>query len=379
MQEKKAKNSGWFRRTFFTAMGQKRSKALLSFLLKNKHKAPQLSFPLDIPSVKEILIVLPEEHLQVLHQLRNIISLMTLFKHAGITLLCERGVAPYIKMVPGLNIVEYDAQDHFSSEFSQMAQQFRGSVDICFLLDTAPDLPVLYLVGSTAADVRVGYCDAGDYPFLNLHVRPSGKRTYLADWYSCMAETFGARSGEIRWRVAQKTVEEVEHLIRELKMKPDASLIGFDAVHFIRSFGIEWTEKLLAELNKLKLGTIYFHVAHETREEELIWLCKQNVPSFPDLSTSRLAALVSKSKIIISGNTPMYALAGLLYTPAVGFFPENEIRRYCPQNALLKGIAYSGQPDNEMISAMLDLVVRQAAAKKKKADTRGGAKKDDSK
>jgi ADP-heptose:LPS heptosyltransferase len=376
MQEKKAKNSGWFRRTFFTAMGQKRSRALLSFLLKKKHKVPQLSFPVDIPAVKEILIVLPEEHLQVLHQLRNIISLMTLFKHAGITLLCERGVAPYIKMVPGLNIVEYNAQDHFSAEFSRMAQQFRGSVDICFLLDTTPELPVLYLVGATAAGIRVGYCDVGEYPFLNLHIRPSEERTYLADWYSCMAETFGARSGEIRWRVAQKTVEEVEHLIKELKMKPDAPLLGFDAVHFMRSFGIEWTEKFLAELNKLKLGTIYFHVAHETREEELIWLCKQNVPSFPDLSTSRLAALVSKSKIVISGNTPMYALAGLLFTPAVGFFPENEIERYCPQSALLKGVACKGQPDEENIAAMLDLVVLQATVKKKPAGTKDRAKTD---
>lgn len=379
MQEKKAKNSGWFRRTFFTVMGRKRSKAVLSFLLKKKHKAPQLSFPVDIPSVKEILIVLPEEHLQVLHQLKNIISLMTLFKHAAITLLCERGVAPYIKMVPGLNIVEYDAQDHFSTEFSQMAQLFRGSVNICFLLDTAPDLPVLYLVGATAASVRVGYYGTGEYPFLNLHIRPSEKRTYLADWYSCMAETFGARSGEIRWRVAQKTIEEVEHLIKELKMKPDASLVGFDAVHFIRSFGIEWTEKFLAELNKLKLGTIYFHVASETREQELVWLCKQNVPSFADLSTSRLAALVSKSKIIISGNTPMYALAGLLYTSAVGFFPENEIERYCPQNALLKGIAYSGQPDQEKIATILDLIVQQTTVKKKSADTKSGVKNDNHK
>jgi len=374
MLEKKAKNSGRIRRTFFTLLGQKRSRSLLSFLLRKKHKAPQLSFPIDIPSVKEILIVLPEEHLQVLHQLKNIISLMTLFKHAGITLLCEREVAPYIKMVPGLNIVEYDAQDHFSADFSQMAQQFRGSVDVCFLLDTSPELPLLYLVGATRAEVRVGYCDAGDYPFLNLHIRPSEKRTYLVDWYCCMAETFGARTGEIRWRVAQKTIEEVDHLIKELKMKPDAPLVGFDALYFIRSYGIEWTEAFLVELNKLKLGTVYFHVAHQTEEQELIWLCKQNVPSFADLSTSRLAALVSKSKIIISGNTPMYALAGLLFTPAAGFFTEAEIEHFCPQNDLLKGVACNGRPDDTAIKAMLQLIKSRISPNKKTADASDSSK-----
>ncbi|MBN1758807.1 MAG: hypothetical protein JW863_10835, partial [Chitinispirillaceae bacterium] len=161
-------------------LGKARSKAFLTFLLHKKHRVPSLKFPVDILSVKEVLIILPETPLEVLHQLKNVISLMTLFKHAGITLLCEHSVASYIKMIPGLNIVEYDAQDHFSTEFSRMAQQFRGGVDVCLLLDAAPALPMLYLAGSTAASVRAGYCDAGDYPFLNLHVRPSPSRVYLA-------------------------------------------------------------------------------------------------------------------------------------------------------------------------------------------------------
>ncbi len=366
MLEKKAKNSGQLRRTFFSVLGHTRSKAFLTFLLKKKHKVPSLRFPIDIASVKQILLILPEAHLHVLHQLKNVISLMTLFKHAGITLLCERSVAAYIKMVPGLNIIEYDTQDHYSTEFSRMAQQFRGTTDICFLLDATPRLPMLYLAGSTAAPARVGYCDAGEFPFLNLHVRPSPDRLYLADWYCSMAEIFGSRPGEIRWRVAQKTVEEVDHLIRELKINPDVPLIGFDALHFIREFGIEWTERFMHRINELHAGTIYFHVENKTSESELVWLCKQNVPSFADLSASRLAALVSKSKFVVSGNTPMYALAGLLHRPAVGFFKEAEIVRFCPQNALLKGVACSDRPDDEKIDRIMGLIGKAAAREKEK-------------
>ncbi|MBN1575799.1 MAG: hypothetical protein JW913_04560 [Chitinispirillaceae bacterium] len=347
-------------------LGNARSRAFLAFLLRKKHKVPSLRFPIDVASVKKILLILPEDHLLVLHQLKNVISLMTLFKHVDITLLCERSAAAYIKMVPGLNLIEYDAQDHYSTDFSQLAQHFRGTIDICFLLDTDPGLPILYLAGSTAAPARVGYSEAGDFPFLNLHIRPSAKRVYLADWYCSMAEIFGSKPGEIRWRVAQKTVEEVDHLIRELKINPDVPLVGFDALHFLRAFGIEWTERFMLRINDLHLGTIYFHVEDKRSEQELVWLCKQNVPSFADLSASRLAALVSKSKFVVSGNTPMYALAGLLHRPAFGFFREDEIARFCPQSLLLKGIAYTDRPDEKEIDRMIGLIGKPATRPQEK-------------
>ncbi|MBN1306412.1 MAG: hypothetical protein JXA18_00745 [Chitinispirillaceae bacterium] len=360
MPGKKAKNSGGWRRAFFSLLGNARSRKFFTFLLRKNHKAPAFHFPIDITSVKNILLILPEDRLLVLHQLKNVISLMTLYKHAAVTLLCERSAAAYIKMVPGLNLIEYDAQYYYSAGFSRLAQQFRGSIDICFLLDTEPGLPVLYMAGSTAAPVRIGYGDAGEFPFLNLHIRPSPKRVYLTDWYCSMAEIFGSRPGEIRWRVAQKTVEEVDHLIRELKINPDVPLIGFDALHFLHAFGIAWTERFMHRVNDLHLGTIYFHVEDTRSEEELVWLCKQNLPSFADLSASRLAALVSKSRFIVSGNTPMYALAGLLHRPAFGFFREDAISRFCPQNLLLKGIVYSDRPDDEAIERMIDLIGKPA-------------------
>lgn len=364
MLEKKATSSGRLRRTFFSILGTARSKSLLSFLLHKKHIVPLVSFPIQTNTVNEILLILPEEHLQVLHQLKNVISLISLFKQAAVTLLCERSVAPYIKMVPGLNVIEYDAQDHFSSEFSSISQRFRGNIDICFLLDTQADLPMLYLAGSTAAPTRVGYAGAGDFPFLNLHIRPSPEKKYLPDRYCSMAATFGATPGEIKWRVAKKTIEEIDHLIRELKIAPGVPLVGFDAIFFIKKFGISWTEKFLVKIQELNCGTIYFHVEDETPEKNLIWLCKQNVPSFADLSASRVAALVSKSEIIISGNTPLYALAGLLHRRAVGFFQDKEMATFCPQNTLLKGIAYSSTPDDDQIAQILILIANHPTHKR---------------
>jgi hypothetical protein len=103
---------------------------------------------------------------------------------------------------------------------------------------------------------------------------------------------------------------------------------------------------------------MYFHVDGRASEPDLVWLCRQNVPSFADLSPSRLAALINKSRFILSGNTHMYALAGLLQRPAFGFFRENEIARYCPQSQLLKGIAYDDPPGEAEIDLLLAMIGR---------------------
>jgi len=347
MHEKKAKTSGHIRKTFFSLLGNDRSRSFLQFILQKKQKSSPLSFPIDTATVKEILLILPEQHLAVLHQLRNVIALMTQFKHAGISLLCERTVSAYIKMIPGLSIIEYDADEHYSSAFSAIAQQFREKARFW------------RRHGSVARQTRrrsanrVGYAGAGTYPFINLQIKPSADNVYISDRYSSMATLFGAKKGDLKWRVAQKTIEEVDHLIKELKISPDAPMTGFDALFFIRTFGIAWTEAFLYKVRSIPMGTLYFIVEHEPHESELVWLCKQNIPTFAELSASRYAALVSKSLLIISGNTPMYALAGLLQRPAVGLFKKDEIERYCPQSAQQKGFAYSSLPDEQLIDQML--------------------------
>lgn len=105
--EKKAKSSGILRRTFFRLLGVSGSKAAVSCLLKRRYRSSKFSFPVDAASVKEILLILPDRHLEVLYQLRNVISLVSRFKNASATLLCEQSVAQYFKMIPGLTIIEY--------------------------------------------------------------------------------------------------------------------------------------------------------------------------------------------------------------------------------------------------------------------------------
>jgi hypothetical protein len=111
-------------------------------------------------------------------------------------------------MIPGLEIIEYDVEERigFGSSFLNLSRQFRDSADICFLLDHQPELGVLYFAGSTRAPIRIGYHDSGDYPFLNLRIRPSGFKKYIPDWNSTIAQMF-CRKREICNGLLQKLLK----------------------------------------------------------------------------------------------------------------------------------------------------------------------------
>ena len=109
-------------------------------------------------------MILPQKQIDVLYQLQNITGLAMLFKHAGVTLVCEHQTTSLVKMIPGLNVIEYDLDSSktFARQFTGLAKEFRGIVDICFLLDHKPDLSLLYLAGASAAPARLAIMARGN-------------------------------------------------------------------------------------------------------------------------------------------------------------------------------------------------------------------------
>ncbi|NLE00839.1 MAG: glycosyltransferase family 9 protein [Fibrobacter sp.] len=356
--DKKAKNIGHIKGFIFKCIGTRHTEAFLAFLLKHRHKVPPVTFPIDVASVKEILLLLPDQRIDVLYQLKNIISLISRFKHAAVTLLCEKDTAQLIKMIPGLNVIEYSAESRqsYSNEFIALAHGFRDIVDICFLLDKNPDLPMLYFTGLTKAPARVGYLGAGNNPFLNLHVSPKDSRKYLPDWNCSMAELFGATSEDIRWSIAPKTLEEIDHLLKESKITRTEPLIGLDVQFYYSTFGASWTENLIEHIKGLKKGELYLYTEKVPNGSEREWLSTRNLPVLTELSESRTAALVSRSELIISGNTLFYVLAGLLNKPAVGLFKESEFELYCPQSDTLRGVTYSSASDPGVLEKVFEVI-----------------------
>jgi len=350
--EKKSKNL--IRRAVLALIGKSGIYRLASFILKRRYKVSAICFPINISEVKEILLILPQSPIDVLYQLQNITGIASLFKHAGVTLVCERQTTSLVKMIPGLNVIEYDLDSSrtFSKQFTGLAKEFRGVVDICFLLDHKPDLPLLYLAGASAAPTRVGYYGAGEFPFLNLQVSPSKQRKYIPDLNCSISDLFGAKPEGVCWSVAPKVLDEIDHLLRESKIKRKGSLIGVDALFLFRKFGQQCAEQFLCRFKELNNGEMYLYADHIDSVKETDWLKSQKLPVLTHLSESRTAALVSRSDLIITGNTLLYVVAGLLNRPAIGFFHETEIESYCPQSTNQKGISFKGVSEKETVEVL---------------------------
>ncbi len=345
--EKKSKNL--IRRSVLALIGKPGMYRLASFILRKRYKVSPICFPINVSEVKEILLILPQKQIDVLYQLQNVTGLASLFKHAGVTLVCEHQTTSLVKMIPGLNVVEYELESSkiFAKEFTGLAKEFRGVVDICFLLDHKPDLSLLYLAGASVAPARVGYLGAGNFPFLNLQVSPSKQRKYIPDLNCSISDLFGAKPEGVCWSVAPKVLDEIDHLLRESKIKRKGALVGVDALFLLRKFGRAWTEEFLGRFKELNKGEIYLYADHIGSGSELEWVKEQKLPVLTHLSESRIAALVSRSDLIVTGNTLLYVVAGLLNRPAVGFFHETEIESYCPQSAIHKGISFKEISEKE--------------------------------
>jgi hypothetical protein len=352
-----SRKAGRWKRLGHSIIGASRSKALLANAVRKlTEDAPPFTFPLDPQTAKNVLIILPPQRLEVLHQLRNAREIATLFKSAKITLVAEESCADLAGLIGGAAVVTYpeDEKQLFSTTITRLTHELRGSADVCCLLARGEDLPLLYLTGMTGAALRVGYAGAGGQPFLNLHVKPSGGRVYQCDWNCAMAGMLGAKGNrKTSWTVAPQTFGEIDHLFRELHMKPAARLAGIDALFFYRTFGPEWTEGCIKAILPVVNNALYLFAEETHDEREIAWLSQEGQPLIQNLSVPQIAALAGRSALVVSGNTLLFGLATLLERPAVGVFDAASLAAFCPASPLVRGIACEQGADATTIGAIV--------------------------
>jgi ADP-heptose:LPS heptosyltransferase len=358
------KKTGRWKRAAFRLLGPARGRKILANAVRKQTAGlPAFSFPLDVATIKNVLVVLPPGKLQVLHQLGNIFELISFFKQATLTLLAETTCAPLAGLLAGVTIVEYplDSKKLFSADFNDFNIRFSGMFDVCCLLTPTEDLPLLYCAGRTAAPVRIGYAGAGGEPFLNLHVNPLPSRVLASDWNSALAEVLGAKKlRAMKWLIAKETVAEIDHLLKEYHFDAKARPVGVDALFFRRAFGVVWADSCMDALAPLINNHGYLFAEATSDQAEITWLGRFNLPVVANLSIPQTAALAARSGLIVTGNSLLFGLAALLSAPAVGVFGKKERDENCPPLPTVKGITYEKKPDagtiEEIKRAMGELV-----------------------
>jgi ADP-heptose:LPS heptosyltransferase len=356
----------------FGFLSEKNQQRIVGWMVRRKYRNPEFGFPIAAGAVKKTLVILPEKPLIALHQTSTILSLISHFTHAEFVFLCAPEVAPYVStMFGGRRIIECNesARLLFSNDHTQLAAALaQEEFDVCLILERSPDLALLYFAGASGAPVRGGFHDAAEYPFINLHVRPSAQQTYLSDYSLAMAQVLGAaRKENHQWTVAKKSIEEITHLIHESIPSFSSPLAGLDIRFFFNTFGASWTEALIEALRRRFSFTFYGYADAAADGALLEWLRQKNVPYLSDLTVPRAAALIFQSALMICGNSVLFQLVNLLGKPALGVFEEQDVGRFFKTAPHLRCVCYRGRAESATIDAMVDGVSKLDSLRFKKA------------
>jgi ADP-heptose:LPS heptosyltransferase len=349
-------HSGFWKRFLFAFLGRSNGRRFLAGIVRRQTAhLPPLLFPLDTAAVKRVLVILPPEQLSVLHQLKNIHALKTVFRNADMTLLAEASCVELAGIIEDVSIAEYRREEKrlFSASFSVFNRSLKDSADVCCLLTDTEDLPLLYLAGRTVSPVRVGYAAAGEFPFINIHVNPSHERRYLTDRNCAMAEALGAeKTGEIALPVAAPAKAEIDYLMRGISKKGRSHPVGIDAFYFYRAFGAKRAAEIIKAIPPVVKSAVYLYADETPDASEMEWLSRFNLPLMHHLTVSQLRALLFHSELAVTGNTVLFGLAAVLGSKAVGIFHKNDLDRYCLRTGNVRGVAFEKTPDAETVKAI---------------------------
>jgi ADP-heptose:LPS heptosyltransferase len=342
--------------------------SLLKMLVKKATDGKRLAFPLAFSAPPRILVILPEDPLYALKQLSFLMSLIAHFKNGRFSVLCTGRVAPFFRIVNGISeFIEYDPQDRFlfSKEFDRIGKEIGGGFDLCLLLERGPDISLQLIAGLTAATARIGYEGCGDYPFLNVQVKPSPVRTFSAERSLPIASLLGAPyAAAMRLTVSKDTQREIGLMLSEMNIAPSSRIISIDGQYFFTHFGEAWTTALVQALAKKPF--VCCIVAHDevtARSQQV--LASLKLPVFSPLPASRFAGLVHRSEFIIAGNTLLFELADLFKKPVAGVFEEQEYAASFRETDTTRGIRFVKHPDTATIDSIVGLLAQGAPSQAK--------------
>jgi len=140
------------------------------------------------------------------------------------------------------------------------------------------------------------------------------------------------------------------HLLRDLRIDPDAPLAVVDACGIARALGRPWTAGLLERLRAAVPLTFCSPLAHGEPDDTGRWLAGCGVTVVPPLTVPRLAALLSRSQLVVTGNSPALQLSALLARPGVAVLASAQIG-YLRSGGSVRAVCYDGAPGETTVAA----------------------------
>lgn len=330
-----------------------RTKIFLSLAHARLRQRPFV-FPMDASKVHNVLIVLPQDLRDALYQVTSVASLVASFPQAQPTLLCSDKVAPYFRfMVAANRIASYCPTD--LEPLSKNHRQFGARLskelfDLCVVLDKKIDDSLCYLVGRTEASVRIGCETAADAPYLNIRIRPNPLNRYEGSRNSALLAALGARAVQpVRWTVSPQTMQESDHLLRELRIDPKAQLVCVDGNWLHGHGSAKWVSEVMGKLENDRTAVLDCNPAELPRAPGAS-------ATVPNLSAALQTALLSRAAMVLTGNSKIYPMAALAGTPSLGLFRKKDVDVWYKPAKNRLALTFETRPDEIPPDKIAELV-----------------------
>ncbi|MFP4416292.1 MAG: glycosyltransferase family 9 protein [Chitinispirillaceae bacterium] len=343
-------------------LGGRGRAGLLRMFARMKYKSLSVDVPSRLRCAEKILIILPEEPFMALQQVETVVSMVSHFSRSEITLFCEQSVAAYFKKIKGItSILTYEKTERFlfSRDFRTYGKVLaRERFDVLFFLEKAPKPALLSIVIQSSVPLRISYEGVGDFPFFNFRVRPSENRIFMGDQNLYLLEALNIPvQKNIRWSVSKQGMEELEQLLQEHTIDSDAELLLVDINYVNQLCGKEWASTLIQELESRFAETQLCLYSSDTSNQGFVnWLQTFSIPVLSDLSSSRIAALVRRSSVVISGRSLLFQLAHLLGVAAIGIFLPDEVATMYRPTGSSKAVECGRKPDEDVSQKVIESV-----------------------
>ena len=349
--------------TLYAIMGSGGRKKYVNFL-SGRIKKKRLDYRSSLKNINSILIILPDDILEALYQLESIMSVMAEYSSAKTYILASESCKPWFENIHGItDLFTYSSKENCfaNSDITSVKQKLRKlSIDICLVLDKKPPLIISYIIAKISPSLRVAYKDALPFPFANVRVALSEENTHIIKKNLSLIKILNIPPVKsVKWSVPKERLEEIKLLLIENKIARSARFGVVDLTYIVKRYGEEWAEKLVRNIvtktDSLK-WVIYIEKRPETDKLKQ-WYASFDLPVFFEFSSSRLTALLSKSKITLSGRSYIFELTNLLHKKSIGLFFEDEIVTYCNSSKLSTGIVVEKKPAENSIEIVTKKVL----------------------
>jgi len=306
---------------------------VLRFLF-SKRRRP-LALPLDLESVKSVLVVRPDRLGDVVLSLPVYESIKLSIPGVHLTALVDKSNAGLLADNPNIDrILQWDRKRPWNTLCALRRKHF----DLAFTLNKSFSATASLFTLISGADCRVGYKQTQNAWMhdikVAIHKEPRHEIENNLELLKAVGLRKIAQNPELYFN--EKENKKISALLTEKNRRPDRPLVLIKPGTRVPEWGwrLDKFQAVTKHLLKTKTAEMFLisGPGEETMTDQFIHGMEPPPVRLPILSIKELALLIQKSDLLVCNHTGIMHLASAVQTPVLAIFKHGEIARWGPYN-----------------------------------------------